>query len=149
MDAIFTITRDIERYPFKGARIVSVVEATMIHYGLHHLDYILTNRSKVVQERLEVIRTGDKEKRRRGNPPSYIFVEFTERNDRQRNFNCQVLEDLARIHTITADYGWTAAFLVQVVMIIAIAGSIKLPGHMVDSARNEVRFFTEYLNKYY
>ena len=148
-DAIFFITRSHGDYPGKAVRLIGVVETVMVHYGLHGLDMLLSDRSRVVAERLEVIRLGGKEKRRRGQPPPYGFVMFTDTRQTQVNITCLSQRDYARASRIAEDYGWTLGFVMQVAMVIAVAGSERLPADMVEQSREEVIYFQEYLDKYY
>jgi transcription antitermination factor NusG len=148
-DSIYFITRDRGAYPGKAVRMVSVVTTTMIHYGLSGLDTLLSGRLKVVEERLESIRLGSKEKRRKGQLPQYVFVNFVETMDKQQNIACLCQQDYARATTIAVDYGWTLGFVIQIAMAIAVASSERLPVNMVKDAKEEVRYFQEYLNKNY
>ena len=148
-DAVYYITRNREEYPGKAVRLVSIVETIMLHYGLHGLDMLLSNRPKVIEDRLEAIRLGDKERRRRGQAPEYTWVVFTEGKEKQQNITCLIEQDYARATTIATDYDWTLSFVVQIALILAIAGSQRLPNHTVKDAKEEVRYFQEYLEKHY
>jgi len=148
-DSVYYITRSKDEYPGKSTRVVSLVQTCMIHLGLHVLDQILTNRPKVVDDRLDAIRKGSKEKRRRGQPPQYTFVNFTETMDKQQNIACLSPQDYARAVAISVDYAWPLSFVIQIAMIIAIANSEALPSEMVKNAREEVKYLVEYLDKYY
>ncbi|MCK4782956.1 MAG: hypothetical protein KAV87_04335 [Desulfobacteraceae bacterium] len=148
-DATYYITRNRKEYPGSVVRLVSIVQTAMLHYGLHGLDMLLSGRTKVVEDRLEAIRLGSKEKRRRGQTPQYTFVNFIDVLDKQQNITCLSQQDYARATTIAIDYGWPMSFVVQMAMIIAIAGSERLPEDIVKDAREEVRFFTEYIHKNY
>jgi len=148
-DAVYFITRGREEFPGKAHRVVSIVETCMIHLGLQVMNLILERRPKVVQERLDAIRKGGKERRRRGKPPQYDFVNFTDTMDTQQNVWCQSQQDYARAATIAEDYGWSMLFVVQMAMIMAIATSEKLPMEMKNNAIEEVKFFVEFLNKPY
>jgi len=148
-DAVYFITRNHEEFSGKAHRIVSIVETCMIHMGLRNMNLILEGRPKIVKERLEAIRKGSKERRRRGKPQQYEFVNFTDTLETQQNVWCQSSQDYARAATIAEDFGWSMGFVVQMAMIMAIATSEKLPTEMKNNAIEEVKFFTEFLDKAY
>lgn len=148
-DAVYFITRSSEEFSGKALRVVSIVETCMIHLGLHGLDFLLAGRPKLVEDRLQAIRKGGKEKRRRGKPAQYSFVNFTDTLDKQQNVWCLSPEDYARAATMAEDYGWDMGFVVQIAMVIAIASSEKLPESLRKDAVEEVKFFGEYLDRYY
>jgi hypothetical protein len=121
----------------------------MIHLGLHELDFLLAGRPKLVEDRLQAIRKGAKEKRRRGKPAQYSFVNFTDTLDKQQNVWCLSPEDYARAATIAEDFSWDMGFVVQMAMIMAIASSEKLPESLRKDAIEEIKFFNEYLERSY
>jgi len=148
-DVVYLITRSPEEFPGEVLRVVSIIETCMIHIGLHGLDLLLVGRPKLVTERKEAIRRGSKERRRRGKPAHYTFINFTDSLDKQQNVWCLSTNDYARAATIAEDYGWDMGFVVQMAMIIAIANSETLPENLRKDAVEEVEYFKEYLNKVY
>ena len=147
-DTVYLITRSSEEFSGKACRLVSVVETCMIHAGLRGLDLFLAGRPKVVQDRIDAIRKGGKEKRQIIRPGKYKFVNFTDVEEKQQNIWCLSPEDYARTAALAEDYGWDMGFLVQIAMIIAIANSEKLPGYLRNDALEEVEFFRSYLDSY-
>jgi len=147
-DTVYLITRSPEAFPDKACRLVSIVETCMIHVGLHQLDILLVGRPKVVKNRKNAIWKGGKEKRRRIRLGPYKFVNFTDTEEKQQNIWCLSPEDYARTAAVAEDYGWDMGFVVQMAMIMAIANSEKLPDDMRKDAKEEMKFFKEYLNSY-
>jgi len=148
-DSVYLITRSSEEFPGKALRVVSIVETCMIHLGLHGLDLMLVGRPKLVEERKAAIRKGGKEKRRRGKPAQYSFVNFIDALDTQQNVWCLSPEDYARAATIAEDFGWDFGFTMQMAMITAIANSETLPESLRKDAVEEIKFFNEYLERSY
>jgi len=147
-DVVYLITRSPDDFPEKACRTVSIVETCMIHVGLHGLDLLLIGRPKVVKDRLNGIRKGAKEKRRKPRLGPYRFVNFIETMEKQQNIWCLSPEDYARVATIAEDYGWDMGFVVQMAMIFAISNSTKLPKYLRNDAAEEVGCFKNYLNNY-
>lgn len=148
-DAIYLITRSPEIFGGKASRLVGIVETCMIHVGLYGLDRLLAGRPKVVQKRKAAIWKGGKEKRLSLEPRQYKFVSFTNTKEKQQNIYCLSPQDFARAATISEDYDWSMGFVVQMAMVIAIASSEKLPDNLREEAKEEVRFFEQYLNSFY
>lgn len=148
-DTVYFITRSPEDFPGKALRLVSIVETCMIHVGLYWLGLLLVGRPKLVQNRKNAIRKGGKEKRRRLRPASYRFVSFVDTEEKQQNIYCLSREDYAQAAAIAEDYGWDFGFVIQIVMIIAIANSESLPGNLRENAIEETTYFKEYLNTVY